>query len=427
MFNPFRYIIPAIAALACFVSAQDGLSPERKKLLAASFEEVWTTVRDMHYDPTLGGLDWQKAYGQFKPRIDAAASEDEGRFIMNEMLGLLKQTHIGVIPTTAYNDLQGGNTGNYTPGIDIRVLEGKAIVTRIEAKSPAAIAGVRPGWEVRSVNGRGVAPIIERVEEIYSNSTLKDLYGSRIIEGLINGQPSEAVEVEFHDGNDVKTLKLDRIEPKGSRVTFGNMPSSYFWVETGSTDDGVRIIKFNQWLNPEAVANAFSEIMKDADSASGFIIDLRGNPGGIGGMAMGAAGWFTSQQGLKLGTMTRRGMTLNFVVSPRPNATDAPLAILVDGCSASTSEIFAGGMQDLKRARIFGSRTAGAALPSMFSRLPNGDGFQYIVANYVSENGKPLEALGVAPDEAVVPTQADLLAGKDPILDRTVACIKSNR
>ena len=167
--------------------------------------------------------------------------------------------------------------------------------------------------------------------------------------------------------------------------------------------------------------------MKDADKASGFIIDLRGNPGGIGGMAMGAAGWFTSQQGLKLGTMTMRGATINFAVFPRPNATAAPLAILVDGCSASTSEIFAGGMQDVKRARIFGSRTAGAALPSMFSRLPNGDGFQYIVANYVSENGKPLEGLGVAPDEVVVPTQEDLLAGKDPVLNRAVAWIKSKQ
>jgi carboxyl-terminal processing protease len=138
-------------------------------------------------------------------------------------------------------------------------------------------------------------------------------------------------------------------------------------------------------------------------------------------MAMGAAGWFTSQKGLKLGVMTMRGATLNFVVSPRPNATDAPLAILVDCCSASTSEIFAGGLQDIGRARIFGTRTAAAALPSAFSRLPNGDGFQYIVANYVSTGGKPLEGLGVAPDEVVEPTQKELLAGRDPVLDRAIA------
>ena len=198
-------------------------------------------------------------------------------------------------------------------------------------------------------------------------------------------------------------------------------------METNSREDGIRVIKFNIWLNPEAVSNAFSEIMANADKAKGFIIDLRGNPGGLGAMAMGAAGWFTSQRGLKLGTMAMRGNTLNFVVFPRPNATSAPLAILVDGCSASTSEIFAGGMQYLKRARIFGTRTAGAALPSTFTRLPNGDGFQYIVANYISIGGKPLEGLGVEPDETVKLTQQGLLAGKDEVMDRAVEWIKSGK
>jgi carboxyl-terminal processing protease len=205
------------------------------------------------------------------------------------------------------------------------------------------------------------------------------------------------------------------------------MPTSYFWVETGSTDDGIRTIKFNIWLNPEAVASAFAEVMADSGKAKGFIIDLRGNPGGVGAMAMGAAGWFTSQRGLKLGTMSMRGNTLNFVVFPRPNATNAPLAVLVDGCSASTSEIFAGGMQDLKRAKIFGSATAGAALPSVFTRLPNGDGFQYVVANYISQGGKPLEGLGVVPDEIVRPTQNGLLAGKDEAMERAVEWIKSSK
>ncbi|MDR0499352.1 MAG: hypothetical protein LBH03_06440 [Holophagales bacterium] len=415
-----RYIISAIVAIACFASAPDGLSPERKKLLIASFEEVWTTVRDRHYDPTLGGLDWQSVHDQFSPRIDKAASDEEGRNIMNEMLGLLKQTHIGVIPSMAYNDMQGESTGNYTPGINIRVLDGQAIVIRLEVNYPAAKAGVAPGWKILKVNGKAVEPILKRIEEHYSTSTLKDLIGSKAIETLLNGQPAEAVEVEFSDGKNTKTLKLNRIEPRGDKVAFGNMPSAHFWVETSSTKDQIRIIKLSMWLSPETVAKAFSEIMADAGNAKGFIIDLRGNPGGIGGMAMGAAGWFTNQTGLKLGTMFMRGATLNFVVSPRPNAVSAPLAILVDGCSASTSEIFAGGMQDLKRARIFGTHTAGAALPSAFVRLPNGDGFQYIMANYISEGGKPLEALGVAPDEIVKPTQKELLSGKDPILDRAI-------
>ena len=429
-----RRALAPLAALVCFALAQDAqnvFGPEQKKLLAASFEEVWATVRDKHYDPTLGGLDWQKVYEEFKPRIDAAESMDAGRAIMNEMLGRLKQTHIGIIPASTYRDLsesgERGASGAYTPGIDVRILEGKAIVTHVEPNSPASAAGVKPGWEVVKVNGREAAQGIKRVGELYSKSTQKDLYGSRVILSYVNGAPSQAAEIEFHDGKEAKTIKLERAEPKGARVKFGEMPPSYFWVETNFREDGIRLIKFNIWLNPEAVAKAFSEIIADADKAKGFIVDLRGNPGGMGAMAMGAAGWFTNKRGLKLGTMAMRGNTLNFMVFPRPNATSAPVAILVDGCSASTSEIFAGGMQDLKRARIFGTRTAGAALPSTFTRLPNGDGFQYIVANYTSIGGKPLEGLGVEPDEVVRPTQQGLLNGKDEIMDRAVEWIKSGK
>jgi carboxyl-terminal processing protease len=103
------------------------------------------------------------------------------------------------------------------------------------------------------------------------------------------------------------------------------------------------------------------------------------------------------------------------------------LAILVDGTSASTSEIMAEGLKDLGRARIFGTRTAAAALPSVFERLPNGDGFQYAIANYVSQGGEPLEGLGVTPDVETPLTRQALLAGQDPALDAAVAWIASQK
>jgi carboxyl-terminal processing protease len=89
----------------------------------------------------------------------------------------------------------------------------------------------------------------------------------------------------------------------------------------------------------------------------------------------------------------------------------------MDACSASTSEIFAGGLQDLHRARVFGTKSAAAALPSVIERLPNGDGFQYAVGNYISEGGKPLEGQGVKPDVEVKLTRPSLLAGHDAVLD----------
>jgi carboxyl-terminal processing protease len=96
------------------------------------------------------------------------------------------------------------------------------------------------------------------------------------------------------------------------------------------------------------------------------------------------------------------------------------LAVLVDGSSGSTAEILAGGLKDIGRARIFGTRSAGAALPSVIDRLPNGDGFQYAIANYISKGGKPLEGIGVIPDEEVRLTRRSLLEGRDAVLDAAI-------
>jgi carboxyl-terminal processing protease len=142
---------------------------------------------------------------------------------------------------------------------------------------------------------------------------------------------------------------------------------------------------------------------------------------------MGLANWFVDQKDLRLGSLLLRDTALKFVLNPRPETYSGPLAILVDDTSASTAEIFAGGLQDLKRARIFGSRTAAAALPSVIERLPNGDAFQYAIANYVSEGGRELEGNGVIPDVEAGLTRAALLAGKDPALDAALQWIRTQK
>src|SRR5690606_24135912 len=141
--------------------------------------------------------------------------------------------------------------------------------------------------------------------------------------------------------------------------------------------------------------------VKECLNCRAFIIDLRGNPGGLAILAASMSGFFIEEPNTKLGTLYQRNLTLKLTVNPRLHTFKGKVAILVDGTSVSTSEIMAGGLQDLKRARIFGTTTAGAALPSMIERLPNGDLFQYAMANYISEGGKTLEGKGVVPDTIV--------------------------
>jgi carboxyl-terminal processing protease len=104
-----------------------------------------------------------------------------------------------------------------------------------------------------------------------------------------------------------------------------------------------------------------------------------------------------------------------------------PLAILVDPMSASTSEIFAAGMQRIGRARVFGEASAAAALPALMERLPSGDVFVHAVADFTDPAGRRIEGAGAVPDEIVPLTVADLRAGRDAPLDAAVRWIASER
>jgi carboxyl-terminal processing protease len=343
---------------------------------------------------------------------------------MRDMLDRLHQTHFGIVPGTVYSAVEEGGGGDGGTGIDLRVLDGQAIVTNVDSGSPAEIAGVKPGWQIVSAGGRELAPVIQTTKV---DPSIHELGLTRALLARLTGPPGGTVQVTFLDGAG-KTVSLDLglKPPRGEASRFGNLPPQQVWYESKRIG-GVAYVRFNLFLDLVRIMTSFENTVRGCRPCEGLIIDLRGNPGGIGGMAMGMAGFLVEKPDLRLGTMYMRETTLNFVLNPRAEVFSAPVAILVDACSASTSEIFAGGLQDLGRARVFGTRSAAAALPSLFERLPNGDGFQYAVANYVSEGGKPLEGLGVTPATEVKLTRAALLAGRDPVIEAALDWIKKQR
>ena len=417
-----------IATFLAFAVCAFALTPEQRRLNLDSFEYVWKTVRDKHWQAKPGGLDWQAVHDELRPAIEKADTMDSARAVMNDMLGRLHQTHFGIIASDLYSDINGarGKGVESSTGIDVRVVGNQVLVTSVDAGSSAALGGVRPGWQILKIGDLPLDMVIEKLDETYAKSTLRDLVSRRAVLTRLDEDSGKPVEIEFLDGRDQRVRKtLQHGRPKGTLAQFGYLYPAHVWLESSKVGGGnIGYVSFNMFLDPARLMNLFAETVQSCVKCDGFVIDLRGNPGGIGVMAMGMAGWFIDKPDQLLGTLYMRDTTLKFVFNPRVNTFAGPVAILVDGASASTSEILAGGMKDLGRARIFGTHTAAAALPSVFEMLPNGDGFQYAIANYISEGGKPLEGLGVTPDVETPVTRKALLDGRDPPLDAAIAWIK---
>jgi carboxyl-terminal processing protease len=410
-------------AVLLFAQLLNGQSPPvtTAQLNLASFEKIWTTIRDKHWEQNPGGLDWQAVHAEFRPKIEKAGNTEEARAVMREMLDRLHQTHFAIFPASVLEDVDVEAMGDGSPGIDARVLDGETVVVRLDPGSPAEKAGVQPGWKILSVDGKELAPAILKLQ---SDPAVHELTLEHALAARLSGAAGGSIRVRFVDGaNRERTLDLGLGLPRGQLSQFGNLPPMHVWFESKKIGDA-GYVAFNMFLDLPRVMTGFGNAITSCAQCSGFIIDLRGNPGGIAGMAMGMAGWLVSGQNELLGVMYLRDGTVKFSINPRLEAFNGPVAILVDGTSASTSEIFAGGLQDLHRARIFGTRTAAAALPSIIEKLPNGDGFQYAVANYISEGGKPLEGIGVTPDVEVKLTRKALLAGRDPVIDAALEWIQ---
>lgn len=422
-------ITPTVAPARERAVTPDGptLTAEERAKNVESFEVVWTTIRDKHFDPKLNGLDWQAVRDELMPKVAAAESRAEARAVMADALGRLRQTHFGIIPADAYKAIDDARpTGDGEPGVEVRILDGRPVVSAVIDGSPADEAGVRPGWIVAKVRDKAAEDVLATVARAYRDAGMVVARQALAIDSLLGGPVGGTVAVEFLDGDDCPVrLDLKLREPQGNVARFGNLPPFHVRFRSKRVAETVGYVSLNVFFDPPRVMPAFAEAVAAHRDAEGLVIDLRGNPGGVGAMALGLGGWFIAESDKKLGTMITRDGSLNFALNPRAEPYEGPVAILVDELSMSTSEIFAGGLQDLKRARVFGTKTPGAALPSRIDRLPNGDRFQYAFANYISAGGKPLEGLGVTPDESVPPTRADLLAGRDPALAAAIAWIRS--
>jgi len=324
-------------------------------------------------------------------------------------------------------------------GLDVALIEGEPTVLRVSPGLPAARAGVLVGWRLVSVDGVRVADLLHPIRAALAAEGDPDSPHARQLRGtlglmaseLLSGDAGTTRTAVFADASGSEQRIAITFEPAPLGATkFGNLPAFPIEVDSrivevpleGMKPVRIGVISFNIWMT--GASDAIDRAVDSMRNCDGIVLDLRGNPGGMGAMSMGVAGHFLREPA-SLGSMLGRDNALEFRAEPRKVSaagkrvrpySSKPLAILVDGRSASTSEVFAGGLQDLGRARVFGEVSAGMALPAQAKELPNGDVLLHAVADFVTPKGTRLEGRGVIPDEAVAPTREALLRGDDAVL-----------
>ena len=413
----------------------------------ASFDQVWETIRDRNWDEDFDLQAWQEVRNEMRPQVEASKNIGETRQVMSKLIASLGKSHYGIIPSELYdkiktvkeekaekekakNEEEDGDDEEEEvegeAGLSVRLVDGEALVIRVEPGSSAEEAGIQPGWIVKKFKDQDVAELYEELKaELPPTSPMRpDTLAALALEGKIAGDVGETIDLTFLDGNDSEQEITLGLKPRtGKIIQFGHLPEMQVKSVSKVVESSIGYVWFSVFFDPVTVMKDMKTAVKTAEGGKGFILDVRGNHGGLAGMTMGVGNHFVKDKKSFLGTLSTKENDLKFALIPRAKPYKGPVAVLVDECSISSAEILAGGLQAIGRAKVFGIQTAGLALPSTVELLPNNDRFQFAIAGYLDSEGRNIEGTGVTPDETVSPNRQALLEGADPILDAAVAWI----
>jgi carboxyl-terminal processing protease len=417
------------AAVAVPAAAQDAPPP------VESLDSAWASIARTYYDTALVRGALRTKYDSLRVSL-VAANDDEVRRGIRELIAVPGKSHFALIPAGAVPRREspsssGGSKTAGTIGVDVRMVGADLLISEVEPGSSAERLGVRAGSAIVAIGRLTVDTIRARMRSAFPDDARQlQMLVAAVAKNQLAGDIGDTVTLTLRPPRGARTtVAIPREAIAGRPTQFGNLPPTVVRVTRDSVPVGrgrdaryVPVLAWTMWL--PLLMQELDSALFAARTAPGVILDLRGNPGGVVGMIGGIAGHFTDSA-TNLGVMRGRGSIMNLRTNPRvvnsagsrvPIIT-APVAILIDEFSASTSEFFAAGLQGLGRARVFGTTSSGQALPALMLRLPNGDVLMHPIADHVDATGRRVEGSGIVPDEATPLTRRDLINGRDAAMD----------
>ena len=364
------------------------------------FDQVWKQVHDEYYDAKFNGVDWDAARTRYRPEAERA-SDGEIYKILEKMTAELKDAHTRVIgPREARED----RTRNRVAfGFALRLVEGQYVVTQVEPRSPMAVAGVQKGWVLRSVDSStassGAGP--REIAAWYSKAAIRE-----------KCLASSTVKFDFMDARNV-------VHPLSAKCTTVNTTTRQ---EASRLGGGVLYVRLDRFQS--STGAWFTQILESNRDASGMILDLRLNPGGLKSQLLKCLEVLYAKP-LSAGVdVSRKGKQHTWKVHGHgARAFTKPLVVLLDELSMSSSEILAAAVEETGRGRVIGRKSPGKVLLSYEIALGGGGRLQLAIRDYRTERGRRLEGAGVVPDEVLPLHVADLRNGVDRDMERALAIL----
>jgi carboxyl-terminal processing protease len=373
-----KYWFSFIFALLWFISSfivtpQAYAYTEEEKLLLQS----WRLVNQSYLDDTFNHQNWWFVRQELLKK--PLHNREETYAAITEMLTSLDDPYTRLLKPDQYHNLQITTSGELS-GIGLQIsinpdTNQLEVVTPLP-QSPAELAGLQPRDVILEIDGVDASSLT--LDE--AATKIRGTIGSKVV---LKFKPQDQAEI--------KTVEIVResvsLNPVFAQLdTFqDNLPLGY-----------IRLSQFSGNATQE-VAHAIAKLQEQG--AKGYLLDLRNNPGGLlqAGVEI-ASLWL--QPSTIVYTVNRDG-TLGSFDSPGTPISDVPLVVLVNGGTASASEILAGALQDNDRAILVGEKTFGKGLIQSLFELPDGAGIAITVAKYETPNHNDINKLGITPDKIV--------------------------
>jgi carboxyl-terminal processing protease len=301
---------------------------------------------------------------------------DSEKLMQDAMKGMVANLdpHSQFLDKSEREDLMAGISGEFAGiGIEIQVQDkGLKVIAPIDS-TPAQRAGIKSGDIIYKINDVLLSTLTSPTEAL---KYLKGNPGEKVSVGIMRDKK----EMNFDMKKEiikVKTTKSNLVENK-----FGYVKVNIFQKDTAIE-----------------LSNAI-EAMNKVKKMEGLIIDLRGNPGGLLDEAVNVSDLFLDETVVTY-TKDRAGDKRYYKSKDGQIVRDIPIVLLVDGGSASASEIVAGALQDHKRAILIGSKTFGKGSVQNIIDFPDGTAIKLTTARYYTPNGRSIQATGIVPDVVI--------------------------